>query len=42
MTMRRRDRVIALVLAIMFFVVSFGTSFLVIYQLYKDLFLIHI
>jgi FKBP-type peptidyl-prolyl cis-trans isomerase len=36
MAMRRRDRVIALVLAVTFFVVSFGTSFLVIYQLYTD------
>ena len=33
---RTRDRIFALVLAILFFAVSFGASFWVIWQLYKD------
>ncbi|MET0779676.1 MAG: FKBP-type peptidyl-prolyl cis-trans isomerase [Candidatus Saccharimonadales bacterium] len=33
---RKRDRIFALVLAITFFAFSFGASFYVIYQLYKD------
>lgn len=33
---RRRDRIIALVIAIAFFATSFGLSFVVIWQLYKD------
>jgi FKBP-type peptidyl-prolyl cis-trans isomerase len=33
---RKRDQIFAIVLAVMFFVVSFATSFYVIYQLYKD------
>ena len=33
---RTRDRIFALILAIMFFAVSFGASFWVIWQLYKD------
>jgi FKBP-type peptidyl-prolyl cis-trans isomerase len=33
---RKRDRAFALVLAVMFFAFSFGASFYVIYQLYKD------
>lgn len=33
---RRRDRIIALVIAIAFFATSFALSFLVIWQLYKD------
>ena len=33
---RTRDRVIAIVMAVLFFATSFALSFLVIYQLYKD------
>ncbi len=33
---RRRDRIIALVIAIAFFATSFGVSFMVIWQLYND------
>jgi FKBP-type peptidyl-prolyl cis-trans isomerase len=33
---RKRDRIFALVLAVLFFAFSFGASFYVIYQLYKD------
>jgi FKBP-type peptidyl-prolyl cis-trans isomerase len=33
---RIRDRVIAIVMAVLFFATSFALSFLVIYQLYKD------
>jgi FKBP-type peptidyl-prolyl cis-trans isomerase len=33
---RTRDRVVALTLAVLFFVFSFGLSFVVVWQLYKD------
>ena len=33
---RKRERIIALIIAALFFAVSFGTSFLVLWQLYKD------
>jgi len=33
---RRRDRIVAIILTVLFFVTSFGLSFVVIWQLYKD------
>ena len=36
MATRSRDRIVALVLAVLFFVFSFSLSFLVIWQLFKD------